>query len=105
MALNRVLSILVIILIITTGCGSQASGGDRFLGEWIDVNNPGRFANVAKSGDLYIWEDNEGRYTAVYENGQLSINTGFGTANVFWDENRKTMVGVHGGQEYVFRRK
>lgn len=70
--------------LLLSGCGGSGgkslagSGEQNYLGDWIDVKNPERFAKIYRDGAALVWEDNEGKYPARLENGQLRFSADFG---------------------------
>ena len=96
-------AIALLTLALVASCGK--TGGDRLVGEWVDVEYPSRYAIVTKRGDAYTWEDNEGKYPAVYKDEMLKISTGFGEAVAFYDEETGYMILQYMGLESKFKRK
>jgi hypothetical protein len=81
----------IFVSIIVAGCGSLNATQKKFLGNWQDISDSTRFAKIyadTKSG--YIWEDNEGKYTAKFDKDVLKVNAKeFGTATVIYDDGSK----------------
>jgi hypothetical protein len=81
----------ILISVMAVGCSSTNSAEKKYLGNWQDISNSKRFAKIyadTKSG--YIWEDNEGKYTAKFEKDILKVNAKeFGIATVTYDESSK----------------
>jgi hypothetical protein len=84
-----------------------ASTVDTVVGEWVDVSDSTRFANVTKASDGTVaWEDNEGKYTTTFKDGALTINVSdTETATAFFDAKTSELVCVFGGQETRFKKK
>lgn len=66
---------LLIVSLSVAACGGSER---KYLGEWVDIQTPDRFANISKDGDALTWEDNEGKYPARMEDGQLNVSSGLG---------------------------
>lgn len=87
-----------VVFLLVGACG----GGERkYLGEWVEIDNPNSFAKISKDGDALIWEDDEGKYPARIEEGQLKVSTGFGDVLVQHIESTDHLIAA--GQEYKRR--
>jgi hypothetical protein len=51
-----------------------SSAVDGLLGSWKDISDPTLFANITKVDSAYQYEDNDGKYDAVFENGKLKVS-------------------------------
>jgi foldase protein PrsA len=57
-----------------------------FLGKWIDINSPEHFISITKSDKEYQFEDNDGKYPAIFKDGRLIIQiSNDDTAEVYYD--------------------
>lgn len=81
----------IFVAVIAVGCNSSSTSVKNYLGNWQDISDSTRTAKIyadTKAG--YIWEDNEGKYTAKFENGVLKVQaTDIGTAVVTYDDSSK----------------
>lgn len=55
---------------------------DDLLGNWVDITDSTRFANILKDGENYTYEDNDGKYAASFKDGVLKVEV---AANDFAD--------------------
>lgn len=103
------LLVVAIVLIIVLGGGGNRSislGGDSaeqsYLGDWVPVKySSGRFVKIYRDGTALVWEDNEGKYAARFDNGVLKVSTDFGEIAVQYLKSSDHLVFT--GREY--RRK
>ena len=63
---------------------------DDLVGNWVDVNDSTRFANIVKDGENYSYEDNDGKYPATFKDGVLKVEV---AANDFADVYIDTVSG------------
>lgn len=86
----------IFISILAIGCSSTNSNEKNYIGNWQDISNTTRFAKIyadTKSG--YVWEDNEGKYTAKFEKDILKVDAKeLGTAIVTYDSKTKHLKAV-----------
>jgi hypothetical protein len=80
---------------------------DSVVGNWVDVTDATRFANVVKAADGSItWEDNEGKYKSTFKDGALTIAVNdTETATAYFDAKASQLICVYGGQETKFKKK
>ncbi|MDH7578606.1 MAG: hypothetical protein QHH75_12520 [Bacillota bacterium] len=101
---SKVLVVVALLLlgsIFLVGCG----GGDKFLGEWVNVNDSSDWAKIIRSGNSYIWEDSDGKYPAVYKDGILRVSVGIGEGYVSFDEKTGHLVASYLGHKEEYKRK
>jgi hypothetical protein len=89
---------VVVILLSIGACGRSER---KYLGEWVNVQSPDSFAKIYEDGDALIWEDDEGKYPARIEDGQLKVSSGLGDIVVQYVESTDHLIAA--GQE--FKRK
>ena len=69
---------------------------EQLLGSWTDISSPDRFVNITQSGTDYRYEDNEGTYPAVYEDGKLKVTVSeTDTAEVYVDLKSGHLLSVY----------
>lgn len=86
---------------------------DQLLGEWVDIDSPDRWVLISeKPNDMaypYYFEDNEGKYKASFETGELKVVLSqaidFNYMSVFFDEALGNMVYVYEGEVSKFSKK
>lgn len=88
--LIAILSVVLLVSVILVGCGKSTSPvatTSKFVGNWKDINEPDRFANISVASDgTYVWVDNEGTYKGKVTNNVLKIPVGKDTAVVVYDK-------------------
>ncbi|OPX42008.1 hypothetical protein CLHUN_41230 [Ruminiclostridium hungatei] len=66
---------------------------EKLTGKWLCIDEAGRYAAIAKSGNTYVYEDNEGKYPAVFKAGVLEIKVSESeTAKAYLDENTGNLI-------------
>ena len=50
-----------------------SSDVDVLIGNWKGISDTTLYANITKTDTAYQYEDNDGKYTATFENGKLKI--------------------------------
>lgn len=79
---------------------------DVLIGDWINVDLDSQFAKITKTDAGYQYEDNEGKYTATFQAGVLTVNVSdMETAEVYFDGNTQHMVSVYQGSTSEFIKK
>lgn len=46
---------------------------DVLVGNWVDISDSTYFANITKDGEVYKYEDNDGKYDATFKDGKLIV--------------------------------
>jgi len=66
---------------------------EKLTGKWLCMDEAGRYVAIAKSGNTYVYEDNEGKYLAVFKAGVLEIKvSGTETAKAYLDMNTGNLI-------------
>ena len=84
------------------------SNADALLGSWKDIVDPSLFANITKTDTAYQYEDNDGTYTATFENGKLTVKVsedGADTAEVYVDADSGHLFVLYQGGLSEFEKK
>jgi predicted small lipoprotein YifL len=83
-----------------------AATADGLLGSWTDINAGDRFANITKTDTGYQYEDNEGAYTAEFEDGVMIVTISERDfANVYVEPKTGRMLLVYQGNTTEFQKK
>lgn len=87
-------------VLIASGCGGGTSRAEKkYLGDWVQVDSSHRFAKIYRDGDALIWEDNEGKYPARMNEGQMIVSAGmFGDVAVQYVPSSDHLIAA--GNEY-----
>jgi predicted small secreted protein len=131
----RLFSVIAAVLLaglVLTACGSGAAGTggsasegkslqdaykdfpevdklcpvDKLLGEWVEKDDATRFARIAKDGDTYVYEDNEGKYPATFQAGAMDVMVDdTNTAIVYLDVKTGELLCVYNKEGVRFIRK
>jgi hypothetical protein len=91
--------LLLITLFLLSSCSSK---GSELVGDWIDITDPTEKVQISKTNNEFTWEDNDGIYPAAYNNGTLTIETGFGQATAYYDKETRNIVTSFLGKQYRF---
>ncbi|NLK86947.1 MAG: hypothetical protein GX279_05595 [Clostridiaceae bacterium] len=66
---------------------------DAFVGDWVGTDDESLFVKITKDGDKYTFEDNDGPYEAVMEEGILKVTVTEGDyADVYVDKDTGDLV-------------
>lgn len=97
----------IFISLIAVGCNSLNSTEKKYLGNWQDISDSQRFAKIyADDKNGYIWEDNEGKYPAKFENKVLKIDVEKGVvATATYDESTKNLKVTLQDEKFEFKKK
>lgn len=82
------------------------AGADAMLGNWKDISAAESFAIITRTDDGYQYEDNDGKYPAVFENGVLNVKaTDTDTAKVYIDPKTGHLLTEYQGGLSEFEKK
>jgi hypothetical protein len=132
----RVISLILVCLLVIglIGCGNKSSGTgetdkvssasevsltnantsvpngnvtiDNLLGNWVDIKDATRFANITKTDTGYQFEDNDGKYPGQYMEGVLQIKiTETDLADIYYDSSNENLVLDYQGDVTKFNKK
>lgn len=48
-------------------------GSEIFIGNWKDIESEESFANITKTDAGFTYEDNDGKYSAMFQDGVLKV--------------------------------
>lgn len=80
---------------------------DGLIGNWTNYDDPEQFAVITKTASAFQYEDNDGKYPAVFENGKLRIkisDTESDSADVYLDSQTGHMMMVYQDSVYEFEK-
>jgi hypothetical protein len=79
---------------------------DDLVGNWVDVTDSTRFANIVKDGENYLYEDNDGKYSATFKDAVLKVEVAANDfADVYIDSASGHLVLVYGDNIAEFAKK
>lgn len=105
-AMLRGCTSVVFVLPLLIGAALQACSQDKaqaLAGTWMEVDGTD-YAIVRPTEEGWIFEDDGGRYPAVYEGGVLKISTGLGEVTGIYDSETGMMLLRVGTREMDFKR-
>jgi hypothetical protein len=80
--------------------------GDALAGSWVDINSPDRFVKITKTGDVYEYEDNEGKLPATFANGVLKLKVSdTDTADVYINAETGNLLSVYQDNISEYKKK
>lgn len=98
-----VVGILTAVLFLTS---CKESGGDEFLGKWVNVKSEKRSMEIVRNGNGYIVRNTEPGMTygkldttnfpATMKDGVLQISNGFGTIALVVDKSTGNLTSAVG---------
>jgi len=91
--------------LLIAACGK--SGEEKLLGQWVNAKGSyNDWVKITKRGENYTYEDRDGKYPAVYKDGELKIDAGeFDLEAVaYYQEETKLLILMYRGQEKKFKR-
>jgi hypothetical protein len=75
-------------------------------GSWADINDMSRFINITKSGEEYVYEDNEGKLQTAYKDGVLEVKVSdTDIAKVYLDKSTGHLLMVYQDNLSEFEKK
>ncbi|NPV29407.1 MAG: hypothetical protein HPY58_07085 [Firmicutes bacterium] len=100
----KLLTLVVLFGVLTmiTGCDG---GNSKFMGNWVQVDDPSAWMKIYKNGEAIIVDCGDGKFPATFKDGLLHISMGFGEVTAFYDEKSDEMVLTGFGKSYRFKRK
>jgi hypothetical protein len=77
---------------ITEAANTEADE-DEFIGDWVGTDDDSLFVKIAKDGDKYTYQDNDGSYEATMADGILKVTVAEGEfADVYVDKETGNLV-------------
>lgn len=84
---------------------SKASA-DQLIGSWKDISDENNFTNITKTDTGYQYEDNDGEYSATFENGVLKVKASDSdTAEVYIDPKTGHLLTLYQGGLTEYEKK
>jgi len=90
---------------VTDAADTQMTA-DEFVGNWINMDDAALFVNIAKEGDKYTYEDNDGSYEAAFADGILKVTVAENDfADVYIDKDSGNLVMVYHDSTLTYYKK
>ena len=79
---------------------------DNLIGSWTNINSSDRYITITKTESGFLYEDNEGKYDATFENGILKVKVADSeTADVYIEAETGHLLSVYQGDPSEFEKK
>lgn len=102
MRIKNILTCVIVLTLLVLSLTSCGGGAEKFVGEWVCLDDLSASAVIEKTDNGYVWIDEDGRYPARYKDGMLRVDVGLGEAQAYYDKDSKEMVVGYMGDRYRF---